>query len=250
MSHPTFGEEDKIHGVAPVMPQTTEEKLKNFWYHYKWHSIFAAFFLVVFIIVTVQMCQKESYDLYVMYAGPRPYLSQQVNLAAVEMEKLCPDFDGDGKANVSYSTLYIVESEDVKNENDPGALMMQSKMNYDQFQSEVMAGAYKLCLLDYTLYTELAEAGALSDLSLVTTGIPEEKLLGESKTGVYLSDLAIYQNAAFSSLPADTVVCLRRASAVTKWYHSVLPFTRDNSEEEVRCHAAALQKWIDYVPAE
>ncbi len=250
MPHPTFGEEDKIHGVTPAMPQTFEEKVKNFWYHYKWHSIFAAFLAIVLLVVSLQMCSKESYDIYVMYAGPRAFSSQEVGFTAVEMEKLCPDFDGDGKANVSFANLYIVESEDVKDLPDPGGLIMQSKKNYDSFQSEVMTGTYKLCLLDYALYTELSTAGALSDLSLVTTGIPEDKLLGEGKTGVYLRDLAIYQNAAFSVLPGDTVVCLRRASAVVQWYHSVMPWTRDDSEKEVAEHAAALQAWIDYTPAE
>ena len=43
--------------------------LENFWYHYKWHSLIAAFLIFTVTVCTVQMCRKESYDMHILYAG-------------------------------------------------------------------------------------------------------------------------------------------------------------------------------------
>ena len=47
------------------------KKLDNFFYHYKWHSIVALFLVVVLTVTLVQACSKETFDVEVMYAGPK-----------------------------------------------------------------------------------------------------------------------------------------------------------------------------------
>ena len=43
--------------------------LDNFWYHYKWQTIGIVFAAFVLLVCVLQMCGKESVDVYVMYAG-------------------------------------------------------------------------------------------------------------------------------------------------------------------------------------
>ena len=54
-----IGTDAKIH-----LP--TNEKLENFWYHYKWHTITAVFVIVVGVILTLQLCTKVDFDLLFM----------------------------------------------------------------------------------------------------------------------------------------------------------------------------------------
>ena len=42
--------------------------LDNFWYHYKWPTIIAAFFIAVFAICIAQAVTRSEYDMYVRYA--------------------------------------------------------------------------------------------------------------------------------------------------------------------------------------
>ncbi len=239
MPHPTFGEEDQIHGVPPVLPQTAGEKVKNFWYHYKWPSIFAVFMTVVIVIVSINMCQKETFDVFVVYAGPDDIALSQISQTRLEMEKLIPDYDGNGKAQISFERYYIAYHEDVKDHPDSGTLVATSKQNYDNFRNAMLMGTYRLCLLSTRLFTELDEEDALVSLPDYVNNIPDSKLFGSNKTGVLLSDLAVYRHIpAFSALPGDTVVCLRKDNVV------------NTSSELLLRHAAVLQLWIDYLPPE
>ena len=52
-----------IEGVGEVAtPSTFKEKLQNFIYHYKWHTVVALFLVVTIIICSLQFCTKEEYD--------------------------------------------------------------------------------------------------------------------------------------------------------------------------------------------
>ena len=55
-------------GTCEYKP-TLSSRIENFFYHYKWHTIVAAFVTVILIIVGVQMCSKDDYDSYILYAG-------------------------------------------------------------------------------------------------------------------------------------------------------------------------------------
>ena len=43
---------------------------ENYWYHHKWKTIIIGVALLIVMICTVQMCAKETPDVYLMYAGP------------------------------------------------------------------------------------------------------------------------------------------------------------------------------------
>lgn len=235
MNHPTFGEEDKIHGVEAVKPRTAKEKVQNYWYHYKWHTLIALFLLLAVVIASFQLCQKESYDIYVMYAGPKAMMSAQIQQAATALEDLIEDYDGNGKKAVSFSNLYIASAEELRDSGHPdsGTLAANSQQNYQVFQGEIMTGTYRICLLSPRLFQEVDEAGGFVSL----TGYAEGRglsLIGSDGTGVTLSDLPLYAIPALSALPGDTVLCLRRSSVV------------GNSAEQEERHLQAFLRLLDY----
>ena len=96
------------------------ERLDNFWYHYKWHTLVALFLIFVFCVCAFQMCSKESYDTYIMYAGHKSISRTsedgdipEYNTFVSSFKRVCEDFDGNGEISLSFSNLYVM-SEEVK----------------------------------------------------------------------------------------------------------------------------------------
>ena len=88
--------------------------LDNYWYHYKWITLGVAFFLILIIICTVQMCTKEDNDLTVVYAGRNTLsLNEESNFSRV-LEAIAPDdFDKNGEKHIALTTYSILSEEQV-----------------------------------------------------------------------------------------------------------------------------------------
>ena len=89
--------------------------LENFWYHYKWHTIFALVAILVVTICTVQMCSKEEYDVHIVYAGSEHLLGEKDEDGTVKAQTVMKsvnqaveDFDGNGKILSSFESLYLL----------------------------------------------------------------------------------------------------------------------------------------------
>ena len=81
-------------------PETFKEKLENYWYHFKVHTILAVFLAVVIAILTVQCATKEKYDMTVMYFAYSVANDAQINKMEEYFEKYAEDVDGNGEVNV------------------------------------------------------------------------------------------------------------------------------------------------------
>ncbi len=234
--HPTFGEEDMIHGVEAVAPRTFAEKLKNFWYHYKWPTIIGFVLLIAILGASMSTCVREDYDISVMVAGPLEVGGQTARDIAVSIEEYASDYDENGETNVAVNLLYIANYEDLRDSDNPvsGNLAAMSKQNRDTFQMEIMTGTYLICILSEELWREVDEADGLLP---VTDYFPEGSgsyrdatLYGDTeKTGIRLSDTPLYSLLGVRSLPGDMIVCIRRPSAVSAWYQSLLPWAKDEN---------------------
>ena len=234
--HPTFGEEDMIHGVEAVRPRTFTDKLKNFWYHYKWPTVIGFVLLIAILGASMSTCVREDYDISVMVAGPLTVGGQTAHDIATSLEEYALDYDENGETNVAVNLLYIANYEDLRNDKNPlsGNLAALSKQNRDSFQMEIMTGTYLICILSEELWREVDEADGLLP---ITDYFPEGSgtyrdatLYGETeKTGVRLADTPLYSLLGVKSLPADMVLCVRRPSAVSAWYQSLLPWAKDEN---------------------
>ena len=247
--HPTFGEEDMIHGVEAVAPRTFAEKLKNFWYHYKWVTIIGFVLVVAIVGASMSTCVREEYDISVMVAGPLTVGSQTAQDIAASLEEYALDYDENGETNVAVNLLYIANYEDLRDSDNPlsGNLAALSKQNRDSFQMEIMTGTYLICILSEELWREVDEADGLlpvTDYFPENSGSYRDATLygGTEKTGIRLSDTPLYSLLGVRSLPGDMIVCIRRPSAVSAWYQSLLPWAKDENAIRHGWHEDTFRK--------
>ncbi len=83
-----------------LKPVTFKDKLQNFWYHFKVHTILIAVSAVIIAIVTVQCATRERFDFSVLYFTYTPALDIQLDGVEEYFEKYASDLDGNGEVNV------------------------------------------------------------------------------------------------------------------------------------------------------
>ncbi|MBQ9746971.1 MAG: hypothetical protein IJW21_09145, partial [Clostridia bacterium] len=120
--------------------------LDNFWYHYKWPTIIAAFFITVFAICTVQMVTREEYDMYVRYVGNAVITETQYKDIENSLEKMGFDANGDGESAANFAQVpYVSDDENpYKNEINADARQTLTAMIVQPYYIYIMdEGAYK-----------------------------------------------------------------------------------------------------------
>ncbi len=196
-----------------------KEKLSNFWYYYKWHTLIAVFFVTVISILVVQMASREDYDIKILYAGPKLVTdTQSAEICSAAEQIMTSDYNGDGKKNSVLNHLAIMTDEELEKLYEKGAsayILNPQKINENRntLTSEAYAGEFLIFLLSEDCYIPLAKAGAfvpIDDLGI--------------KAGERYDECAIYLNSldvskffsAFGDLPDDTLLCLRKVRTTDK----------------------------------
>ena len=211
--------------------------LENFFYHYKWHTLIALFLIVAITVCTFQMCRKESYDTYIMYAGSRDIrgskkendteLSEYTKVYKSLLEAV-GDFNDDGKRTASFEALYMLSNDEIREieeqlkESDEGLELTYSVLleNNKIFKERIIYGEYYVCLLSKSLYE------AYKVVEGVTMFVPLSSFVEEGRSVSYLDDSAIYLNSldfgklpGLEEMPEDTVVVLRTKNAVSSKFN-------------------------------
>lgn len=200
--------------------------LDNFWYHYKWHSLIALFLVFTVTICTFQMCQKESYDAHILFAGSHAFSRDsadgdfpEYNKAKISLERFVKDYDENGDVNISFRALFVPSDDEL------------GKLDESQFQlaysdksalsSTMMTGDYFICFFSPSIYEKYKAVGSedspeiFADLSqFVPEGVSIEYYNGE-KSAILLSSTDIYSLSGLSAMPEDTVICLRNLTFST-----------------------------------
>ena len=212
-------------GADAKMYIRTNEKLENFWYHYKWHTIVALFVLVVGVILTLQLCTKTDYDLHVIYAGEKIIRNTSLSgdgkteysdlTSALGM--IGKNAETDENVNVNLQNIYILSEKELeekkKETTDPmqkARLESEMQTNYETLYSSIMYGDYYLCFLSEDVfldYESRLDSSIFAPISGYTADGVEYSYAGER--GIYLSSLAVHESTMLSMLPDDTVVCIR-----------------------------------------
>ena len=221
-------------------------KLENFWYHYKWHTVIALFLIVFITVCTLQMCQRESYDVYVMYAGGGNLdrTSQNGDLpeyvkAQNSLSGYSDDYNGDGEVNPLILSLFIPSDEEIAKIESSGG-----SVNYGQIQDNtktlsqnMLMSEYYVCLFSKAVFDEYNKThGAFMPLSMYAPQDSDIRYYNEC--AVYLSSLEIYKKEGFSSLPEDTVVCIRTKGAVSSL------FDKDGNEKAYAASEDLIRKLL------
>ena len=85
---------------------------------------------------------------------------------------------------------------------------------YERFQSEIMVGESVICIMDPTLYAEVADNGVFMSLEEALGYVPDE---AADDCAIYLKELKFAKyNRIFNQMPDDTVIAIRSMTAAQK----------------------------------
>lgn len=215
---------DEIKIQAPIL-----KKLENFFYHYKWHTLIAAFIVFVISLCVFQTCKKTSYDAYVLYAGGKNLRSVEENETEsvfVNLYKAAGvyvgDYNGDDERNLSLIDIYLPSDEEIKELEAEGNVPYNLLQDNDElFRNNMLAGDYYVCMISKHLLDEWSKD--TNPFVPIASYLPENADIAadENDTGYrFASDYGIYLNSTplrdkpgFKYLPEDTVICFRKYSA-------------------------------------
>ncbi len=212
---------EKISGDVKIKLPVSE-KLENFWYYYKWHTIVGAFLLIVFSVLIFQFCTKEDYDVYIVYAGEKRISMSSLNGDGnSEYSGIVKALENSAKngenVNISMQTLYILSEEELEKEKsglsgelEKNQLEATVSDNFDTLKQYIIYGDYHLCLLSEDVFLAMDsddEGSVFSPIGQYTSEGAYYEYINER--GIYLSSLSEYSDTALSTLPEDTVICIR-----------------------------------------
>ncbi len=83
-----------------VEPKTFSEKLKNYWFHFKWHTLGTIFCLIAFAVMISQCASRTNWDMQVIYFTYTPVLDQQTDEISNYLGEISKDINGDGEVNI------------------------------------------------------------------------------------------------------------------------------------------------------
>ena len=206
-----------IAGVGEVaVPTSPKEKMQNFWYHYKWHTLVSLLLVFAILICSLQFCKKEDYDAYILYAGSRNIgrTAEDGNVAEIatvisSLKRITDDFDGDGEIKPNFTNYYYLSSSEAKELEDPNEQLLMS--DKESLSSVLEHSEYYLVFVSvavYESYFGTMASEALYDLSEHKAAHPELEYY--SNSAIYLSSTDAYKLPGLSNLPADTLICIRR----------------------------------------
>ena len=202
---------------------SVKEKIENFWYHYKWHTIVAAVVVIIAAIVLSQLLTKPKYDAHILYAGDTQIRNTSVDGDVPHYQKLISslkkvvnDENGDGSIDISLQALYALTEEQLAQiSSDKTAQISLALTDSETLESALVVGEYYVCLLSEELFFKndaIYDGAMFEPLEKYATG---ESIDYEyaSPRGIYLRSLPYSE---FIDLPGDTVLCLRSLNGYTQ----------------------------------
>ncbi len=232
--------------------------LENFWYHYKLHTIAALFAIMVIAVFIFQICTRPVYDIYIMYAGGKPFPhntsdNDTYSNILTSLQRVAIDYDADGEAKANFSTFYIPskdELEQLKNDGMADALAPTIKSDTDSLNTNMMLSEFYICLFSEELFlakdknqrpSDSDPVYPFADLSSYTDKDKEGsyRYVDGSTRGIYLSSTDFYKMAGFCELPEDTVIAFRIRSTV---------YSSDRDIEYYESCEQVLRNMLSYTP--
>lgn len=181
--------------------------LENYWYHYKWRTIIALFFICVLLFGIFSIVGKETYDGYIMIVGDN-YLTKTVLIDMKESFKKVGVEDSENRLN--FSQLYY----------DPtnGESYQANEMARDTLATMAVQ-TYYIYIMTVDVYNIYKDTGVFEKLDDIFTTIPSTAY-DECAIKFNETDFSKY-NAGVDSLGSDLVMALK-----------VIPYTRTASSQK------------------
>lgn len=212
---------DEKMGGRGEMRSPLLTRIENFWYHYKWPFLAGLLALVVLTVSLVQCARNgKGDDAYLMYAGGHVLTGTARRDLEQSVSAFSEDRNGDGKVVVAigeYSIFTLDEINEKYKPDDRAHVMQLSQNNRETFDQEILAGGASLCFLSPSLFEDVVKTENKTDgnrllpVSEYYPGAAAEDCVqyGGISYGVRLASLPLYTYPGFSTLPEDTILCVR-----------------------------------------
>lgn len=217
-------------GVQSPISRPRGERFSHFWEYRKWQVLVAVVLIVAITVCAVQCSRRDSYDIYVMYAGSWDVSHTSDGTDVSEYRTLVSALsrvaDENGRGNVSLRTLFLLTAaetaaleEQLREEEAAGEDAREINYtllseNRKVFSSEIVFGDYYICLLSDTLYRENRTRDGVSLFVPLAGYVGEAEVEYCDEGAVYLSSTAFGKLPGMAKMPPNTVVCLRIQSEV------------------------------------
>ena len=210
-----------IEGVGEVaVPSTPKEKIQNFIYHYKWHTVVALLLVVAILVCSLQFCGKEEYDAYILYAGSKNIgrTAEDGDVAEIatvisSLKRITDDFDKNGEITLNFTNYYYLSAEERKELDDLNDALLASDQK--SISSVLEHSEYYLLFISAAVYEEYHKVGdeelfiSLSEYAALNPGVELY-----ANNAILLSSTEAAKLPGLSALPEDTLICIRRPSVL------------------------------------
>jgi hypothetical protein len=196
--------------------------LDNYWYHYKWQTLIAVFFIVFAVVAVGQMITKTDEDVVILYAGPfEPTPNQAREISNALQTVMSSDFNGDGEKNAQVMNILLMTEDQIqqakKEADEQGKVVVYNNAllneNRTKFATQIFAGEAVICLLDPNWYPNVLKSGGFVKLADIL-GIKPGYAIDDYSVYLHDTPLARYFTA-LQSFPEDTILCVRTMSTAT-----------------------------------
>ena len=193
-------QEDKREAGEIVVNNRFLTWLDNFWYHYKWHVLVSAFFLLICVICFAQCSTRETGDVTVTFAGGYSMTAEEQATLKTTLNAVAPARkEGEGTLSTMLSTYSIFTEEEL-------CALFTDEEQLETFSSFVKTGESSILLVSPEVY----EVQNLDYLA-----VPLSELFDTLPNGAYdayairLADTEFYQYyEAIQFLPEDTLIVM------------------------------------------
>ncbi len=160
---------------------TFQKKLEHIWFYYKWYIITAVFFGFAAFICINQIVSRPNYDITILWAQTDRITAKSIDRSREELEKYCPDFNGDGEVHVdlrfvgldsgtiavnSQSLSRGDTSSEITSDTSSEYVDRQLEMTYKmQLLAEMTSGDSFVYIFDDAVYKMLSDLNGYRDIS-------------------------------------------------------------------------------------
>ena len=166
---------------------TFRQKIENYWYHYRFRTIAAAFIIFVVIWGIIMAVGRTGEDITIGYVGEHLYTQEQAEDAGAKLSAyLDLDLDGNGETEimlVQYQYLADSQIKELAADAEKKGLEFSyypevNSHNYELFENELATGNTSVWMVSPEVY-EMMDKSMLMPISEVLGYVPEKGVVDE-----------------------------------------------------------------------
>lgn len=119
-------EPEKKDDSVVIIPKTPKEKLQNYWYHFKWHTIAGVLLIAILSVLIVQCASRQNYDFITVVYTHTPIESGRMEKIEEYLERFGEDIDGDGKVSIEVVNCSFADTQSNSMTNQAAVAKVQS----------------------------------------------------------------------------------------------------------------------------